>query len=262
MGTALITGASAGLGAEYARLFAADKHDLVLVARRRDRLEALARELQSAHGVTARVVTADLGARDGASRVVEDVKRLGLEIEFLVNNAGFGTSGAFVELEVGRQLEMIQVNVAALVALTRAFLPAMVARRRGRILNVGSTAGFPPGPFMAVYYASKAFVNSFTEALSYELRGTGVTATVSCPGATATEFADVAGNSRSLLFRLGAASPAKVARQGYRAMMKGKPMVVHGLRNKLTVQSLRISPRALARAVAASLNPRPAAKAS
>jgi len=262
MGTALITGASAGLGAEYARLFAADKHDLVLVARRRDRLEALARELQSAHGVTARVVTADLGARDGASRVVDEVKRLGLEIEFLVNNAGFGTSGAFVELEVGRQLEMIQVNVAALVALTRAFLPAMVARRRGRILNVGSTAGFPPGPFMAVYYASKAFVNSFTEALSYELRGTGVTATVSCPGATATEFADVAGNSRSLLFRLGAASPATVARQGYRAMMKGKPMVVHGLRNKLTVQSLRISPRALARAVAASLNPRPAAKAS
>ena len=261
MGTALITGASAGLGAEYAKLFAADKHDLVLVARRRDRLEALARELQSAHGVKARVVTADLAARDGASRVVDEVGRLGLEIEFLVNNAGFGTSGAFVELDVGRELEMIQVNVTALVTLTRAFLPGMVARRRGRILNVGSTAGFPPGPFMAVYYASKAFVNSFTEALWYELRGTGVTATVSCPGATATEFAAVAGNSRSLLFRLGAASPATVARQGYRAMMNGKAMVVHGLKNKLTVQSLRISPRALARAVAASLNPRPAANA-
>jgi len=134
MGTALITGASAGLGAEYARLFAADKHDLVLVARRRDRLEALARELQSAHGVKARVVTADLAAPDGASRVVDEVRRLGLEIEFLVNNAGFGTSGAFVELDVGRELEMIQVNVAALVTLTRAFLPGMVARRRGRIL--------------------------------------------------------------------------------------------------------------------------------
>ncbi len=262
MGTALITGASAGLGAEYARLFAADKHDLVLVARRRDRLEALARELQSAHGVKARVVTADLAAPDGASRVVDEVRRLGLEIEFLVNNAGFGTSGAFVELDVGRELEMIQVNVAALVTLTRAFLPGMVARRRGRILNVGSTAGFPPGPFMAVYYASKAFVNSFTEALWYELRGTGVTATVSCPGATATEFAAVAGSSRSLLFRLGAASPATVARQGYCAMKNGKAMLVHGLKNKLTVQSLRISPRALARAVAASLNPRPAANAS
>ena len=133
----------------------------------------------------------------------------------------------------------------------------MLSRKRGRILNVGSTAGFPPGPFMAVYYASKAFVNSFTEALGYELRGTGVTATVSCPGATATEFAGVAGSDRSLLFRLGAASPATVARQGYRAMMKGKPMVIHGLRNKLTVQSLRLSPRALSRAIAASLNPRP-----
>jgi short-subunit dehydrogenase len=262
MGTALITGASAGLGAEYARLFAADKHDLVLVARRRDRLEALARELQSAHGVTVRVVSADLAARDGASRVVDEVGRLGLQIEFLVNNAGFGTSGAFVELDLGRELEMIQVNVASLVTLTRGFLPGMVARRSGRILNVGSTAGFPPGPFMAVYYASKAFVNSFTEALWYELRGTGVTATVSCPGATATEFADVAGNSRSLLFRLGAASPSTVARQGYRAMMKGKPMIVHGLRNKLTVHSLRVSPRALVRAIAASLNPHPAAKAS
>jgi short-subunit dehydrogenase len=262
MGTALITGASAGLGAEYARLFAADKHDLVLVARRRDRLEALARELQSAHGVAVRVVSADLAAHDGGSRVIDEVARLGLQIDFLVNNAGFGTSGAFVELDLGRELEMIQVNVTSLVTLTRGFLPGMVARRRGRVLNVGSTAGFPPGPFMAVYYASKAFVNSFTEALWYELRGTGVTATVSCPGATATEFAEVAGNSRSLLFRLGAASPATVARQGYRAMMKGKPMVVHGLRNKLTVQSLRVSPRALVRAIAASLNPHPVGKAS
>jgi short-subunit dehydrogenase len=257
MGTALITGASAGLGAEYAKLFAADKHDLVLVARRRDRLEALAAELQSAHRVKARVVSADLAAPDGAARVVTEVERQGLQIDFLVNNAGFGTSGAFAELDLARELEMIQVNVTALVTLTRAFLPAMVARRRGRILNIGSTAGFPPGPFMAGYFASKAFVNSFTEALWYELRGSGVTATVSCPGATATEFAGVAGNAGSLLFRLGAASPAVVARQGYRAMSKGKPMVVHGLKNKLTVQSLRFSPRALARAITASLNPRP-----
>jgi short-subunit dehydrogenase len=258
MGTALITGASSGLGAEYAKLFAADKHDLILVARRRDRLEALARELSSAHGVKAQVLAADLAAHDGAARVVEEVARLGIEIDFLVNNAGFATSGAFAELDAARELEMIQVNVTSLVALTRAFLPPMLARRRGRILNIGSTAGFPPGPFMAVYYASKAFVNSFTEALWYELRGSGVTATVSCPGATATEFAQVAGKQSSLLFRLGAASPATVARQGYGAMMKGKAMVIHGLKNKLTVQSLRISPRALARAIAASLNPQPA----
>jgi len=258
MGNALITGASAGLGAEYAKLFARDKHDVILVARRRDRLEALARELQSAHGVRAHVVPADLGVPEGASRVVEAVRGLGLEVDFLVNNAGFGASGPFVELDPARQLEMIQVNVVALVTLTRSFLPGMVARRSGRVLNIGSTAGFSLGPFMAVYYASKAFVNSFTEALSYELRTSGVSATLSCPGATDTEFANVAGNSRSLLFRLGAAPAATVVKEGYRAMMKGKPMVIHGLKNKLTVQSLRISPRSLARKVAASMNPRPA----
>src|SRR5438067_708831 len=257
----LITGASAGLGSEYAKLFAADGHDVVLVARRRDRLDAIAKELRP-RGRQAHVIAADLSSPDAAGQVVDEVRRLGLQIQFLVNNAGFGTSGPFAEIDLHRSLEMIQVNIVSLLTLTRAFLPEMIARKSGRILNVGSTAGFQPGPFMAAYYASKAFVNSFTEALWYELRGTGVTATVSCPGATATEFADVAGNSRSLLFRLGAASPASVARQGYRAMMRGKPMVVHGLRNKLTVQSLRVSPRSLVRAIAASLNPRPAAKAS
>jgi short-subunit dehydrogenase len=257
MGTALITGASSGLGAEYARLFAADKHGLVLVARRKDRLEALAGELRPAHGVRVEVVSMDLATPDGPARLFEEVGRLGLQVDFLVNNAGFGASGAFADLELSRELEMIQVNITSLVVLTRSFLPAMIARRSGRILNIGSTAGFPPGPFMAVYYASKAFVNSFTEALWYELKGTGVSATVSCPGATATEFAEVAGNSRSLLFRLGAANPKTVAAQGYRAMMKGKPMVIHGFKNKLTVQSLRLSPRAVARAVAASLNPSP-----
>jgi short-subunit dehydrogenase len=257
LATALVTGASSGLGVEYAKIFAAEKHDLLLVARRRDRLEALAAELRSAHGVQAHVVAADLASPQGPEQVFAEARRLGLEIEFLVNNAGLGASGAFAELPLGRELEMIQVNVTALVSLTRLFLPAMLLRKRGRILNVGSTAGFPPGPFMAVYYASKAFVNSFTEALWYELRGTGVTATASCPGATATEFSGVAGNDRSLLFRLGAAPAVAVARDGYRAMMKGKPMVVHGLRNKLTIQSLRLTPRALSRAVAASLNPRP-----
>jgi short-subunit dehydrogenase len=257
MGTALITGASSGLGAEYAKLFAADKHDLLLVARRQDRLEALASELRGAHSVKVFVAAADLATTEGPRLVVEEASLLGLEIDYLVNNAGFGMAGAFAELDVGRELEMIQLNITSLVTLSRAFLPAMIERRSGRILNIGSTAGFPPGPFMAVYYASKAFVNSFTEALWYELRGTGVSATVSCPGATATEFAEVAGNSRSLLFRLGAADPKQVAAEGYRAMKKGKPMVIHGLRNKLTVQSLRLSPRAVARAVAASLNPRP-----
>ncbi|MFL5419844.1 MAG: SDR family NAD(P)-dependent oxidoreductase [Myxococcales bacterium] len=262
MGTALITGASSGLGAEYARLFAADKHDLLLVARRRDRLEALASELRGAHSVRVLVAAADLASADGPRRVIEEASRAGLQIDFLVNNAGSGASGAFAELDAARELEMIQLNITSLVTLTRALLPAMIERRSGRILNIGSTAGFPPGPFMAVYYASKAFVNSFTEALWYELRGTGVSATVSCPGATATEFADVAGSSQSLLFRLGAADPKRVAAEGYRAMKKGKPMVIHGLKNKLTVQSLRLSPRALARAITASLNPRPSRSVS
>ena len=254
---ALITGASAGLGLEYAKLFAADGHDVVLVARRRDRLEALASQLQQAHGTRAHIIAADLATGGGPRLVIDELQRLGLEVDFLVNNAGFGTSGFFAETDLARELEMIQVNVVALVTLTRALLPRMIARKGGHILNIGSTAGFQPGPFMAVYYASKAFVNSFTEALSYELRGTGVSATASCPGATATEFAEVAGNHRSRLFRMGAASPASVAREGYRAMMAGKPIVVHGMRNKFGVQLLRVSPRGAVRAVAAALNPAP-----
>jgi short-subunit dehydrogenase len=261
MGIALVTGASAGLGTEFARLFAADGHDVVLVARRRDRLDALAKELSAGEKkVKTHVFTADLAAPEAVQKLVAELGRAGLEIDFLVNNAGFGKSGAFHETDEARQLEMVQVNVTALVALTRALLPGMVARGKGRVLNVGSTAGFQPGPFMAVYYASKAFVNSFTEALWYELKGTGVTATVSCPGATATEFGEVAGNDKSRLFAMGAAKADVVARQAYRAMHAGKPMVVHGAKNKLAVQSLRVSPRSTVRAIAGALNKVPLAK--
>jgi short-subunit dehydrogenase len=252
MTCALITGASAGLGLEYARLFAADKHDVILVARRRDRLEALARELEKSSAVRAHAIAVDLGAAGGAAKLIEEVKKLAVPIDFLVNNAGFGSSGAFAALALER--EMIQLNIAALVELTRAFLPEMLARKRGRILNLGSTAGFQPGPFMATYYASKAFVNSFSEALAFELRESGVTATVSCPGATATEFAQVAGTSGSRLFAAGVAAAAQVAREGYVAMHKGKPMVVHGAKSRFLVQSLRFSPRALVLSIAASLN--------
>ena len=258
---ALVTGASSGLGTEFAKLFAADKHDLVLVARRRDRLEALARELEAAHGIRAHILPADLAAPAGVDDVVDGVSQLDVQVDFLVNNAGFGSSGRFADSDPARQLEMVQVNVAALLWLTRAFLPGMIARGRGRILNVGSTAGFVPGPFMAVYYASKALVNSFTEALGYELRGTGVTATLSCPGATDTEFASVAGSHRPLLFRLGAADAATVAREAYRATMRGRPLVIHGFKNKLTVQFLRLGSRGAIRAIAASLNPPPTSPA-
>src|SRR5438445_7476843 len=178
----LITGASAGLGSEYAKLFAADGHDVVLVARRRDRLDALAKELRAGRGRQAHVIAADLASPGGPGRVVDEVRRLGLEVGFLVNNAGFGTSGPFAEIDLHRELEMIEVNIVSLLTLTRAFLQEMIARTSGRILNVGSAAGFQPGPCMAGYYASKAFVNSFTEALGHELRGPRVTDTVSCPG--------------------------------------------------------------------------------
>jgi short-subunit dehydrogenase len=252
--TALITGASAGIGAELAWLFAADGHDVALVARRRDKLEALAAEIKAKHEVAAHVIADDLGAAGAAERIAKELGARGVEVEFLVNNAGFGSTGAFVELELQRELEMVQVNIVALVQLTRLLLPGMVARKSGRILNIGSTAGFVPGPFMAVYYASKAFVNSFTEALAVELTGTGVTATVSCPGATATEFAQVAGNDSSPLFKSGVMPAREVAADTYRAMMRGEVVVISGFKNKMRIASLRFAPRGVVRKMAAQLN--------
>ena len=253
-GTALITGASSGLGREFARLFSADGHDVLLVARRRDRLEALAEELGRAHGVKAHVLAHDLGEPASPQRIRDEAQTLGVEVDFLVNNAGFGLTGPFAAADLKRELEMVQVNVTALVELTGLFLPRMVSRRRGRILNIGSTAGFQPGPFMATYYASKAFVNSFTEAIAYELEGSGVTVTLSCPGATATEFAGHAGNEKSLLFRMGAADSASVAREAYNAMRAGQRLVIHGITNKVGVQALRASPRSAVLGLTARLN--------
>jgi short-subunit dehydrogenase len=180
-----------------------------------------------------------------------------LELDYLVNNAGFGSVGSFAELPLEGEIAMIDLNVKAVVRLTREILPGMLARGRGRILNLGSTAGFQPGPYMATYYASKAFVNSFSEALAYETRETGVSVTLSCPGPTRTEFGAVSGMDKSRLFQLGAASATSVAREAYRAMHRGRPMVVHGLLNLLLMQSQRISPRALVRAITAMLNRSP-----
>jgi short-subunit dehydrogenase len=252
---ALVTGASAGLGRELARLLAADRVALVLVARRRDRLEELAGELRAAGAPTVMVLAEDLADRDAPARIQAAVLESGLEVDILVNNAGFGSNGAFVDLDAARELEMIQVNVNALVDLTQRFLPAMVVRGRGRILNLGSTAGFQPGPYMATYYATKAFVNSFSEALSFELKGTAVTVTLSCPGATATEFGEVAGNARSALFKLGAADATTVAREAYAAMKAGRRRVVHGFTNIAAAQvQQRLGPRAAVLAVVARLN--------
>jgi short-subunit dehydrogenase len=252
--TALITGASSGLGLELAQLFAADNHDVVLVARRRDQLEAIATRLAAERGVVAGVITADLADPGAPQRIVDELKRRGTEIEFLVNNAGFGTSGRFVERDLLRELAMVQVNATSMVHLTGLLVPPMVARGSGRVLNLGSVAGFQPGPYMSVYYATKAFVNSFTEALAHELRGTGVTATVSCPGTTATEFGKVAGNELTALARLGAMSASAVAAHAYRAMMAGRAVAIPGARNKFAIHGQRLIPRALTRTIAARLN--------
>ncbi len=257
MGMALITGASAGLGLEFARLFGSDKHDLILVARRKERLEALGAELEEAHGIKVHVIAADLMEPAAVDRIVAEVNAKGLKVDYLVNNAGFGSNGTFSELEPAKEIGQVQVNITTVVGLTRAFLPGMVQRRSGRILNLGSTAGFQPGPFMATYYASKAFVNSFTEALWFELKGTGVTATVSCPGPVATEFIAVAGNEKSKLAGMGMATPAGIAREAYDAMNAGKRRIVHGLQYKLVPLLNAFSPNAILLAVAASLNRKP-----
>ena len=189
------------------------------------------------------MIAEDLADASAPERILYELQRRNVEIDFLVNNAGFGTTGPFPDSDLVRELAMVQVNVTSLVYLTRLFLPDMITRRSGRILNLGSTAGFQPGPFMAVYYASKAFVNSFTEALAFELKGTGVTATVCCPGATATEFGKVAGSADSRLFRMGTTSARDVALHAYRAMMAGKRMSLPGWRAKLGLQTLRFGSR-------------------
>jgi len=238
----------------HGRLFAADGHDLVLVARRKDKLEALATEIKTKHKVAVHVIAEDLAKPGAAERITSELSKRTIEIEFLVNNAGFGGVGAFAERALAEEMGMVQVNIVALVELTHLVLPGMLARKSGRVLNLGSTAGFVPGPFMAIYYASKAFVNSFTEALSVELAGTGVTATVSCPGATATEFAQVAGNDKSPLFKSGVMNAREVAEDAYHAMMRGDAMSVAGFMNKVRIASLRLAPRGMARGIAAGLN--------
>lgn len=254
---ALITGASAGIGRELARLFAQDGHDLVITARGTERLLELAQELKEAHGVDVVVEPADLTDAAAPSALFDALARRGLDVDLLVNNAGFGAAGPFLDLELERQTSMIEVNVAALTKLTHLFARSMVERGFGRVLNIASTAGFQPGPGMAVYYATKAYVISFSEAIAHELKGTGVTVTCHCPGPTATEFGERAGNEKSRLFQMGTvASAERVATDAYRAMQRGRVLAVHGALNWMTMESLRVSPRALTRAAAGWLNQR------
>ncbi|VTU01315.1 short-chain dehydrogenase reductase sdr : Short-chain dehydrogenase/reductase SDR OS=Haloferax larsenii JCM 13917 GN=C455_07747 PE=3 SV=1: adh_short [Gemmataceae bacterium] len=237
---ALVTGASAGIGREIARILAAD-HDLILSARREPELRALAAELAPA---TCHVVTADLADPAGPRALFDAVAAAGLKVDVLVNNAGFGDLGPFADADLAKLLRMIQVNVASLTELTGRFVPGMRARGRGRVLNVGSVAGFQPGPYMAVYYATKAFVNSFSEALSNELEGTGVTVTCLCPGPTVSEFAAVAGVQTLSQFKPGTAAATRpVAEAGVRAMRRGQRLVITGLKNKLLIFAERFLPR-------------------
>lgn len=251
---ALVTGASMGLGREYARLLARDGHDLVLVARSEELLRRLARELEDAHGASCRVLVADLADPDAPKRIVQVLADLDVAVDVLVNNAGFGTNGPFLQQDPGRELDMIQVNVAAVVHLTRLLCPAMVERGRGAVLNVASVAAFQAGPGMATYYATKAFVLSFSEAIAHELRGTGVTVTCHCPGAVDTEFGHTSGNQDSVLFAAGAADAVAVAEHGYRAMKAGRVVAVPGAVNWLAAQSARVTPRALLRPITAWVN--------
>lgn len=253
--TALITGASSGIGLELARLMAAD-FDLILVARNQLRLDQIATELQEQHGNRVHVIPTDLSRPEAPEQIFTEIKRRGLRVDVLVNNAGFGSYGLFAETDLRNELEMIQVNIVALTQLTKLALPAMLERKRGRIMNVASTAGFQAGPLMAVYYATKAYVISFSEAIANELEGSGVTVTCLCPGPTGTEFAKRADMEQSRLFKLGKMTSVDVARAGYAAMMRGKTLVIPGARNWLLAESVRFSPRKLVTAIARSLQER------
>jgi hypothetical protein len=249
MPTALITGASGGIGYELAKLFARDHHNLVLAARSADKLAHVAAELQH-HGVTVKTVALDLAEPLAPKFLFDQLLGDGIAVDILINNAGFGAFGEFAELSEDEILGQIDLNIRALTQLTRLFLPGMIARRSGRVMNVASTAGFQPGPLMAVYYATKAYVISFSEAIANELRGKGVTVTCFCPGATHTGFAKRAGNDKSRLFKqMGAMSAEKVALDGYRALMEGKTLAISGVQNWLVAESTRFAPRKVVTAI-------------
>ena len=252
--TALITGASSGIGRELAKLFARDHYDLVLVARNSSRLAQAADELQRQFGIAAKSFPVDLTSGSTPQFLFDQLAREGVTIDVLVNNAGYGKLGAFAEVSAEESLGQIQLNITALTHLTKLFLGPMLEKKSGKILNVASTAGFQPGPLMAVYYATKAFVISFSEALANELQGTGVSVTCLCPGVTDTEFQKRAGTEQTKLFRQMRPMDAKtVARDGYRGLMKGKPLVISGFRNWLLAESLRVSPRRAVTAISRRL---------
>src|SRR6266404_2320909 len=241
--TALITGASAGLGYEFAQLFARDHYNLVLVARSGPKLAELAEQLRQRHGIQVKTIPLDLGLPQASQTLFEETQRAGIHVDILVNNAGYGLSGEFAAIPLEESYGQIQLNVMALTLLTRLYLGPMLEHRVGKIMNVASTAAFQPGPLMAVYYATKAYVLSFSEALADELRNTGVSVTALCPGPTASGFQKKAHMEDSKLFSGKIMDAHTVARIGYRGLMTNKTVVIPGLRNKLLVEGERFVPR-------------------
>jgi len=245
---ALITGASAGLGVEFARQLSKRGHRLVLVARRKDRLEALAKELGNA-----RAVAIDLSKANAAAKLITNLEAAGEEVEILVNNAGFGLIGRFAELDAKRERQMIDLNVGVLADLCRTIAPGMIGRKSGAILNVASTAAFQPGPKMAVYFATKAFVLSFTESLHEELKPHGIKVCSLCPGPTRTEFGEVAGFGGNGAFETVAMEAGDVVEAGLKGMDRNRAVVVPGLINKIVATSTRFAPRSVVRKIAGAI---------
>lgn len=258
--TALITGASSGIGEAIARQLAAHGANLILVARSERKLQVLAEDLTRQYGIRAEVIATDLSHPDAGKLLQDEVTARGLHVDLLVNNAGFGGFSEFARQDQAEIGEMIAVNITALTDLTRRFLPAMLERGRGRVLNVASTAGFIPGPLMAVYYATKAYVLSFSEAVNEELRGTGLSVTALCPGPVDTGFQDAATLNESRLMtgvtRLAMLDVETVARIGVEAMLRGQGVAVAGLANKVQVSAFRLLPRAAAARIIAGVQAR------
>lgn len=252
--TALITGASTGIGAELALVFARQGYDLVLVARNEAQLRDVAAQCEKAGNAKARVLVKDLSAASASSEIFQELQSAGVRVDVLMNNAGFGNHGSFAQTDLDTDLRLLQVNIVALTALTKLFLRPMVERGSGKILNVASTAGFQPGPWMATYYASKAYVLHFSEAIAQELAGSGVTVTALCPGPVRTEFSKRAGIQGSRLFRGGAMDAASVAQAGYEGLIRGRRIVIPGISNRLLTIAGRFSPRRATAWIAGKLN--------
>ncbi|HWF91679.1 MAG TPA: SDR family oxidoreductase [Terriglobales bacterium] len=248
--TVLITGASSGIGYELAKLFARDGHNLVLVARSGGKLTQVSDELHRQFNILAQPVAMDMATTAAPQLLFDELQREGIRVDILVNNAGYAKYGEFADIPLEESQGQIQLNIATLTALTKLFVAPMLERRSGKIMNVASTAGFQPGPLMAVYYATKAYVISFSEALANELKGSGVTITCFCPGATDTGFQHRAENADSRLFKtLRPMGVKRVARDGYRGLGKNKTLVISGARNWIVAESVRFTPRKIATAI-------------